>query len=100
MIASWISSLASGSPRTRLKPTASTRYSARSTRTSWPLLISGTSTRRNPRNTRRVAQVGEDPRRLGPDLHVDRRERVRIRDQPRFGAIGEESVAQHQDRDH
>src|SRR5713226_2088026 len=49
VMASWISSLASGSPRTRLKPTASTRYSARSTRTSWPLLISGTSTRRYSR---------------------------------------------------
>src|SRR5205809_485246 len=34
VMASRISSLASGRPRTRLKPTASTRYSARSTRTS------------------------------------------------------------------
>src|SRR4029453_15678627 len=40
LMASWISSEASGRPRTRLKPTASTRYSPRSTRTSWPLLIS------------------------------------------------------------
>src|SRR6266508_544197 len=47
LMASRISWLASGMPRTRLKPTASTRYSARRTRTSWPLLISGTSTRRN-----------------------------------------------------
>src|SRR5262249_10279840 len=46
LIASRISWVARGTPRTRLKPTASTRYSARSTRTSWPLLISGTSTRR------------------------------------------------------
>ena len=46
LMASWISWLASGRPRTRLKPTASTRYSARRTRTSCPLLISGTSTRR------------------------------------------------------
>src|SRR5215510_3831989 len=49
LMASWISSEASGRPRTRLKPTASTRYSARSTRTSWPLLISGTSTLRYSR---------------------------------------------------
>src|SRR5262249_49765055 len=48
-IASLISSDASGRPRTRLNPTASTRYSARSTRTSWPLLISGTSTLRYSR---------------------------------------------------
>src|SRR5262245_32525370 len=49
LMASWISSEASGRPRTRLKPTASTRYSARSTRTSWPLLISGTITLRYSR---------------------------------------------------
>src|SRR6058998_3294846 len=49
LMASRISSLASGRPRTRLKPTASTRYSARRTRTSWPLLISGTSTLRYSR---------------------------------------------------
>src|SRR5215467_4694107 len=49
LMASRISSDASGSPRTRLKPTASTRYSARSTRTSWPLLISGTRTLRYSR---------------------------------------------------
>src|SRR5205814_50703 len=49
LMSSKISSLASGSPRTRLKPTASTRYSARSTRTSWPLLISGTITLRYSR---------------------------------------------------
>src|SRR3989454_2212974 len=49
LMASRISSLASGRPRMRLKPTASTRYSARSTRTSWPLLISGTSTLRYSR---------------------------------------------------
>src|SRR3990170_1049143 len=47
LMASRISWLASGMPRTRLNPTASTRYSARRTRTSWPLLISGTSTRLN-----------------------------------------------------
>src|SRR5262249_35764823 len=46
LMASRISWLASGIPLTRLKPTASTRYSARRTRTSCPLLISGTSTRR------------------------------------------------------
>src|SRR5215510_639375 len=44
LMASRISSDASGRPRTRLNPTASTRYSARSTRTSCPLLISGTMT--------------------------------------------------------
>src|SRR5262249_25170163 len=46
LMASRMSWVASGTPRTRLKPTASTRYSERSTRTSCPLLISGTSTRR------------------------------------------------------
>src|SRR5206468_11211751 len=49
MMAAKISSDASGRPRTRLKPTASTRYSARSTRTSCPLLISGTRTLRYSR---------------------------------------------------
>src|SRR3989442_516726 len=49
LMASRISSLASGRPRMRLKPTASTRYSARSPRTSWPLLISGTSPLRSSR---------------------------------------------------
>src|SRR5207237_8013445 len=49
LMVSRISSEASGSPRTRLNPTASTRYSARSTRTSCPLLISGTRTLRYSR---------------------------------------------------
>src|SRR5436190_806243 len=43
-IASWTSPARNGRPRTRLKPAASTRNSARISLRSWPRLISGIST--------------------------------------------------------
>src|SRR5256885_2100864 len=105
-MASRISWLASGMPRTRLNPTASTRYSALRTRTSWPLLISGTRTRRYCRRIwprsggSGVAQVGREALLLGTERHVDVGQRLDVRDQPGLGAVREIPVGEDHDRHH
>ena len=53
-----------------------------------------------PRERGGIAQVREEALRLRAELDVDGRQRLRIRDQPRLGAVGEEAVAQHDHRHH